>query len=134
MPKKQPVRRFDPLRGLTRNALEAEAVYVRRELDGCARASLSENAAHLEYFRDVGQQALVALEQQVEALAERERVAVEYVIARDFYYIIELYRTHLGTDLEVAEPPENPPPAPVPKGPAKLPFHTWLFDMGDDEE
>ena len=76
MPRKTLARRFDLWGGVSRNMLEVEAGYVRQELESYQLMDTAELAERIQTLERLGQQSCESLENLMEALPDRERLAL----------------------------------------------------------
>lgn len=132
MPRRNLARRFDPWRGVSRNTLEVEAGYVRREIENLQAMSLQELADRVVCLRQHGQQSSQSLRSLLDELPERAKLHMEAIIFRDFYHMMELYRTCIGCEPQIEEDEAPPRVAELStQQPAELPFREWLFDSDE---
>jgi hypothetical protein len=95
MPRRKLARRFEPRWGVTRPMLEVEARYVAKECEDYARRSTNELRDNLATIAETRHHAEIRLRQYLDALPERDRIALQYLIARDAYHLLELYVTYV---------------------------------------
>jgi len=117
------LRRFEPLYGVSRPMIEAEAKHLAREVESYLRLSLTDLRQKLTERGEKWNHADEALHAVVLTLPERDRLAVQCLLVRDLHHILELY-------LEYAR--RCQPEAPAPLKPAEVdvprqPFGEWLF-------
>jgi hypothetical protein len=131
MPRKKLIRRFEPRYGVSRDMLEVETKYVAREFEDSCLYSTADLTARLATIRAAWAQSDQVLENAVRALPDRERIAIQCLVARDLFHLIELYCTYLQV-------PSAPPsrltrstsekaPKDEPGHERMLPFSEWLF-------
>src|SRR2546429_229501 len=97
MPRQKLARRFVPRYGVSQGMLDAECVWVGRELEDTLLSSLTDLRQKLKDLQARIGHAEVELEAMIGALPDRERLAIRCMLARDFYHIAMLYRSFLST-------------------------------------
>lgn len=117
------IRRFKPQSGVSRPMIEAEAKHVAREMDSYLRLSLTDLRDKLAERGEKWNHADEALHAAVTALSERERLAVQCILVRDFHHILELYLEYVRSCQPEAPAPAMPSAAEIPR----QPFSEWLF-------
>ena len=117
------IRRFYPRSGVSRPMLEAEAKYVAREVEDDFCLSLNDLRQKLSERGEAWHKADEALHAAVLALPERERLAVQCILVRDFHHILELYLEYVRMCQPEGPAPLNPSAVDVPR----QPFSEWLF-------
>jgi hypothetical protein len=122
MPRKKTIRKFEPRFGVSRVMIEAEAKYVARELADYLLLSLCELRETLTKRRENWMLADEGMKAIVRELPERERLAFQCMLFRDFFHILKLY-----SECAHAVPAEGPKGEPVPEGMPPTPFSEWLF-------
>jgi hypothetical protein len=91
MPRKKLARRFEPRGGVSESMLDAESQYVKRELDDYLLLSINDLREKLaEHHRRLGHMEL-SLQACLTPLADRERLALKCMFARDLYHVAALY-------------------------------------------
>jgi hypothetical protein len=135
MPRKKLIRHFEPRYGVSQPMLEIEGKYVQREHEDYLLLSTHDLRKRLETLRSQWRDADEAAERMLYGVNERESLAWQCLITRDYYLMLELYGTCLR---HIPAPPRNPDTAPDPpekeKKPVEkpkekmLPFSEWLFD------
>lgn len=131
--KKKLARRVDPRGVVSREALEVEAGYLAREREDYLLLATNELRQMLAHRRTLWAASNAALEPAVQDLPERDRLAVQCLLVRDLYHVLELYCTHLGRPSGINSPSSR---VPTPRPPAtevagvSLPFSDWLFPPG----
>jgi hypothetical protein len=134
MPRKNLIRRFEPLYGVSREAIDAEAVYVAREHEDRLLASINDLRTSLEKIRIRSREADEAAESLIHLHGEREALAYRCLIARDLYHILELYCTTMRAALPETAitdgPKRGPATAPADDQDRRplVPFSEWLFE------
>jgi tetrahydromethanopterin S-methyltransferase subunit B len=122
MPRRKLARRFEPRYGVSEMMLETEAGYVAREMSDYLLLSINELKAKLAERQELARQSEVVLRNYVESLPEREAIAIQAMMVRDFYHIAELHLMYLRQAF--------PAPAAVPAKSVEavaLPFTEYLF-------
>jgi hypothetical protein len=131
MARKKLARRFEPRGGVSLSMIDAECRYVGQELGDYLLLSINDLREKL----DQRQRNIAEFEPQLQelfaSLADRERLALRCMLARDISHIATLYITFLrganapqttGTvNPQPEELNEENEPRPV------LPFSEWLF-------
>jgi hypothetical protein len=132
MPRKKLIRRFEPRYGVSQQMLEMEAKYVGREMEDYLLLSANDLQEKLTRLRQEWTQADQVLGNVVGGLGEREKLAVQCLIVRDMYHLLELYCTHLRTSVGTPAPASSPRRRTDTSAPSEriLPFSEWLFDRG----
>ena len=144
MPRKKLIRRFEPRFGVSREMLDVESKYVRREQEDYLLLSTNELRERVASIGQRWREADADLERRVYALSERERLAPQCMLVRDLYHLLELYRASIGAgDTPEAAPRRTTPAIAPTEGPASqsspaeppsgepqrlLPFSEWLFE------
>lgn len=125
MGKQRRARRFDPHYPISASSMEAEAEYVRREVDDYSVLAPSD----VETWRAERHANCVTTWQSIslitEAIAERDRRIIQALLFRDLWYVLELYKTHLQP---ICRELPAAPPKPAKKS-TPLPFSDFLFEM-----
>jgi hypothetical protein len=135
MPKKKSIRRFEPRYGVNQTMIEIEGKYVTREFEDHLLLSADDLSERLKQLRERYHQSDATAEFFVHSLSERESLAIQCLLVRDFYHLLELYNHCLA----IMRPDRLEAPAPTPPLPAKrvelvegekkmVPFSEWLFD------
>ena len=128
MPRKKSVRRFDPPMGVSREMVAHEARYIAKELDDYLILAPSDVQRFLSERRSAWKQADRVLGQQIARLPERECIALQAMLVRDSYHLLELYLAHVQERIssgDVAPPPIKR------QAEVQLPFSEWLFGEPD---
>ena len=133
MPRRKLARRFEPRYGVSQTMVAAESRYIARELEDYLLQSTNELRERLAKLKTL----LVTAEEELQAaftpLADRERLALRCMFARDCWHMAMLYKHYLHepeTQLATATGPSSPAPEelderddPVPI----VPFKETLF-------
>lgn len=133
MPRKKLVRHFEPRYGVSREMLEVESKYVLREHEDYLLLSIDDLRKRLNALRSHWRDADEAAERLLYAVNERESLAWQCLIARDYFHMLELYSTCLRTAQgdsaeQSAAPAQRVEERTAPKQVDKvLPFSEWLF-------
>jgi hypothetical protein len=135
MPRKKLLRRFEPRSGVSQAMLEVEGGYVRQELEDYLLRSENELRERLKELKERLATTGESLQAMLAKVADRERLALRCMMARDFFHIAALYESFLGgAELPKGTIPPKPTPeelTPAGKPVATVPFREWLFDDGD---
>jgi hypothetical protein len=94
VPKKKSIRRFEPRFGVTRLMIETEAKALAREAEEYHLRSITELNDVLRERRKAWKQADDTLRQILDGIADREHLALQCLLFRDFYHMLELYLEH----------------------------------------
>lgn len=121
------IRRFEPWCGVSRAAIEQEAIAVHREVGNYLLLSLADLREKLSERGTRWNHADEALHAAVTALPECERLAIQCLVVRDLHYVVELYLEWCRTHAPKAEAPAPLAPPPPAEGPRAVPFSEWLF-------
>ena len=138
MPRKKLVRHFEPRYGVSRSMLEVEGNYVMREHEDYLLLSTSDLRKRLETLRSQWRQADQVAERLVQDANERDSLAWQCLVTRDFYLMLELYCTCLRAARGPQQASTTVPEKRVEKESAEksvpkervLPFSEWLFGQG----
>ena len=132
MPRKKLIRRFEPRYGVSREMVEVEAKYVAREMEDRLLASTVQLQEKRTILRDVWKRADQVLEHAVHSLSERDKLAIQCLVIRDMYHLIELYNAHLKAVLSNGSTESIRAAEPCARGREErsLPFNEWLFEPG----
>jgi hypothetical protein len=128
MPRKKLIRRFEPRFGVSREMIEVETKYVARDMDDYLLLSTNDLKEKLAKLRESWQQADLVLEAAILHLIDREQLAVQCLVVRDMYHLLELYCTYLRAQLPDVAASRAPSEKPRPMEDRKLPFNEWLFN------
>jgi hypothetical protein len=120
-------RRFEPRYGVSREILECEAKYVAREVEDYLLLSLDDLKTRVEKVWKAWEQADQTLEGRFANLGDSERLALQCLIVRDMYHLMELYLTHFSSAQPHADSRATADRASVVE--KMLPHSEWLFDM-----
>jgi tetrahydromethanopterin S-methyltransferase subunit B len=125
MPRRKLARRFEPRGGVSQLVIDAEAVHVGREVEDYLLYSLTDLKGKLDERRRLLDQVQQELEALLKRLPEREYLAMQCILYRDFHHIGALYRTYLtaGNRPALGEEEASIKAA----DPVPLPFREWLF-------
>jgi hypothetical protein len=138
MPRKKLLRRFEPRSGVSQAMLEVESGYVRQELEDYLLRSKDELRERLKELNERLATTGESLQAMLAKVADRERLALRCMMARDFLHIAALYESFLG-GAELPKPvvPAKPVPEeltaedePMPV----VPFREWLFDEAESSD
>jgi hypothetical protein len=131
MPRRKLARRFEPRGGVSQLVIEAEAVYVGREVEDYLLYSLTDLKGKLDDRRRLLDQVQQELEALLKRLPEREYLALQCILYRDFHHMGALYRTYLtaGTRPTLSEEEASIKAC----DPVPLPFREWLFPTESEE-
>ena len=121
MPRRTLLRRFEPRYGVTEPMMAAEAKWLGRELDDYLLLSANELSENRSERYEKSRQNWEMVQSRLAAIGERERSAVEALLFRDIFHILELYRAQL----KAADSPVRDSPAPMKPEPSE--FSEWLF-------
>lgn len=125
MGKQRRARRFDAHSPISTSSMEAEAEYVRREVEDYAVLAPSDvetwrTERHANCANTWKHILLI-----VAALPERDRRVVQALVFRDLWYVLELYKTYLQPARQnLPASPSMPSEASIPS-----PFSDFLFEM-----
>jgi hypothetical protein len=130
MARKKLVRRFDPRGGVSQSMVDAESRYVVTELDDYLLLSITDLRETLvDRHRKIAEQE-PRLQEFFATLADRERLALRCMLARDISHIAALYITFMQspdapqtTGVINVQPQELKDDEPRPA----LIFSEWLF-------
>jgi hypothetical protein len=129
MPRKKLIRRFEPRYGVSREMVEIESKYVVRELEDRSVMSVADLQYKLAKLKAAWQQADQVVEHTMRLLDERTQIAVQCLIVRDIYHVMELYASVIRSlSPELADIPLNKPIPTTPVKDKKLPWSEWLFE------
>jgi hypothetical protein len=106
MPRRNLARRFEPRYGVSQLMLDTESKYVGRELDDLLIHSKSELKEKLGAWQKQIATAEEELLARLNALPDRQRLALRCIFARDCWYMAMLYLCFLGS----ASMPDLPRP------------------------
>jgi hypothetical protein len=95
MPRKKLVRHFAPRYGVSQQMLEVEGNYVMREYEDYLLLSTNDLQKRLEILRNQWRGADDAAERILHTLNERESLAWQCLVTRDYFLMLELYGTCL---------------------------------------
>src|SRR5437016_12000464 len=109
MPRTKRVRRFEPRFGVSQAAVEAEAKEVARELESYLLLSLNDLREKLRERQETWAFADGGLKVILRELPERERLAFQCMLFRDFYHMLELY-AECSRVVPTEGPKGEPPP------------------------
>ncbi len=126
MPRKNLARRFDPRGGVSEVMLDAETVYLGREIEDYLLLSFDDLREMLATRRKMLEEIQQELQPLIDGLAERTQLAVLCGLYRDFHHMAALYRTYLRS-IDGIEANGDVPHVRQPAAPAPLPFREWLF-------
>ena len=124
MPRQKLARRFEPRAGVSQLAIDAEAKYVAREVEDYLLYSITDLKEKLAERRRLLDQVQQELEQLLVNLPERQHLAVQCILHRDFHHMGVLYRTYLAGE---GRPPGDEEATIKTPEPVPLPFRNWLF-------
>jgi hypothetical protein len=127
MPRKKLARRFDPIRGVNRPMLEVEAQYVAKEIEVYVRLSANELRKMIAERKAKRHTAEGRLVQWLGSLPEHARLALECLVIRDAYHLLELYILYVGTAFQDRQPASDKIGV-RPVGQEPLVFSESLFD------
>lgn len=132
MPRKKLIRRFEPRYGVTQEMLALESKYVAREVEDNLLLSANDLSQRLSELRGCWRQADEIAERLIGALGDRQALAFQCLIVRDFYHLLELYcRCLQSTQPEGSEALKRSPAIAkereLVKEEKKVPFSEWLF-------
>ena len=134
MPRKKLVRHFEPRYGVSQQMLEVEGNYVMREHEDYLLLYTNDLRKRLETLRNQWRDADEATERLLCGVNERESLAWQCLVTRDFYLMLELYGTCLrsvqGQTKEQSPPLDQRVREKTPAKPKEkaLPFSEWLFE------
>ncbi len=130
MPGTKRLRRFEPRFGVSQPMLDEESRWVKQEWDDYLLLSVNELKETL-----IKRQAMLVahaanLSHGLSRLPERERLAIQCMLARDFIHIGLLFETCLATPPDDSAEHDVPLSGPSPSSVTfeTLPFRTSLFD------
>lgn len=132
MARKKLARRFDPRGGVSQSMVDAESRYVAKELEDYLLLSITDLRDALGKRQRSVEEHEDQLQQFFAVLADRERLALRCMLARDISHIAALYiafmtstdapQTTGATCHRPEEQNEQDEPRPA------LPFNEWLFE------
>ena len=93
MARKKLARRFEPRGGVSQPMLEAECRFISRELEDYLLLSITDLRQKLNERPKRIAELEPHLQRLLSALADRERLALRCIIARDVFHIISLFLT-----------------------------------------
>jgi hypothetical protein len=127
MPRKKLVRRCEPRYAISREMLEQEAKYVAHEVEDYLLLSIDDLKERLVRMWKVWDETDQTLEGHLVNLGDAEKLALQCLIIRDMYHLMELYLTHLRSSTSQSDALAPPKPSAVVA--KALPRSEWLFDM-----
>jgi len=104
--------------------LDVEAGYVQKEMEDYLLLSTNDLKAKVEERKNAWRQANASVEGALAQLPECDALALRCIIVRDFYHLLELYFTYLGSRGQEAGPSA---PARAKGKPEPLPYSDSLF-------
>jgi len=124
MPKRNLLRRFNPIHSISASVVAEEAKTLAWEVDNCEVFSAAEVNEWLNERHTRCRQSWDELQLVLGSLRENERRVIHNLLFRDFYHVLELYLCHIRT-----KHPEfsNWSPAPQSAGRHSSKFSEWLF-------
>jgi hypothetical protein len=115
--------------GVSQPMLDEEARWVAKEMENYLLLSVNDLRKKEHNRCQKWSAALSAIESRLAGIREPQRLALQALITRDCYYVLELYLTYLRQ----APPQELPVSAPTSASPndaeSVLPFEESLFDL-----
>ena len=136
MPRKKLVRHFEPRYGVSQQMLEVEGNYVMREHEDYLLLSTNDLQKRLEILRNQWRDADDAAERLLYGLNDRESLAWQCLVTRDYFLMLELYGTclraaHAQPIEQAAAPDQRVEEKKAATSKVKvLPFSEWLFGSG----
>ena len=126
MSKERKARRFDQHFPISAISMEAEAEYVRREVDNYAVLAASDVEKWRMERHANCQNTWKHLCLILEAMPEKDRRVLQALMFRDLWYVLELYKTYLHPIVQqmLAEPRSQSPSAM-----SSSAFNEFLFDL-----
>jgi tetrahydromethanopterin S-methyltransferase subunit B len=129
MPRRKLARRFEPRYGVSQSTLDVESGYLARELEDQLLLSTNELREKLSKLRDEINKLELELQSRLTRIPERERLALQSMLARDFWHMAMLYKTFLASSSVVeASGAVSPVPLEVDRNRDGLPFKETLFE------